>query len=344
MEGLGQDDERCRAALDAIALFPSGETVPELLSLYDRAPSLRAAVFDLWRRLGVAPEPGRLESALGPDAAVALKAAAVRCVAEMPGFELERLEPWYRPLADAGDLQLLNGGEEPVVAAALWGGMVRGDPRVRPALRQAVANATDDAGRGAFLDLAALSGDPAWLPPLVESLRSAPVPGMQRLALLGSNEGVSHIIDGLSDPRCREAAETALYWLTGLEAVPRRPRLEVHSADGAAPVAAAGQVPDAQWVANWWRERRHSLPEGRVLFGRVWNVEEAARQATRWGGEAGHRLASVLVLASRGRAGYDADGLADARVEALESAGLLAPPVTPTVGDDFNPWEHGHYA
>ncbi len=254
--------------LQALALFPQPADDPALLELYRRQTTLRPQLFELWREQGVQVPAALYHQGELQDRDPQLQRAALAYAADNPQVGLDLFRPYYQPLL---------GGKPPVriaaetLQAALWGGLVRGDRDLPRALLRAVELAADPQQQTPLLRLAALSGDPLFLPLLRSHLEVEAESGCELLGLHGSLAALDELLLALERATTMEAAATVWRQTTG-QPLGRKPRLSLVGAEQEE--TGAGSMPDAAPARSWLEQQRKDWKPGeRLLLGRMTTPE-----------------------------------------------------------------------
>ncbi len=272
-------------AADAIVLFPCPAAEAWLRELFQQVPASRGAVMEVWREQGrppgTAPLPADRLLDEHPEAVLAWHAGH-------PDGDGDLLARHYRAPA--------AGAHTPGLAAAIEGGLLRGDPAASAALEAAL----HEAGPGApppLLDLAALAGLEHALPVLHRAALDQGGETWLRLAWLGTPAVLEPLVEAMGD--ARHAGDAARAWglVTGHRpgAVPRLREV----GGGTGPDRADdGTLPDAADAGRWLDEHRQELSPGtRYLLGRPAVPALLAGLARRRAGRLGTVLARRLRLA-----------------------------------------------
>lgn len=337
---LARGGETGQAAADALALLPVPLDESDFHGILRAWPRLLACLLDLCRRSGQKAPPGLVNGAeLGRLDAEA-QAAALAYGAERADCSAEVFRAYYVPLlARDGALRAIG---ERAAAAALWGGLLRGDSDALRALPAACRQAAGDGPRRTLLRLMALTGTSEYLPILRDAARHDPAYGMYLLGLHGSGRIMPDILDGLDRAASMDEAAHAWTWLTGQE-LPSKPRLGVVSGRSTGP--ARGRRPhDGVAREHWAVAGERFAPDGRYLAGRPLDRAAVAHAAGRWCGRAGRDVLALLALQSGGTCCLDPDGWMVHRREALAALRAPAHANLPDDLDALNPWERHHYA
>jgi hypothetical protein len=250
---LEQPGPPADAARDALALYAQANAEEALQATFRDAPEARAAVLEiLWAQGMALPsrffEPATL-TALPPE----VHAAALRHAARNGEAKLAVFQPYYLLVAfdDGADRTPAE-----VLQAALWGGLLRGDPDAPDAARAALGHENDPAARGALLRLLALVGDPDAVGLLEAHMDYDSEQALHLLALHGTRRAVDVIVGALDDPRHAQAAAEAWRLVSG-ETLPRRPRLSV--VGGPSGESNVGELPEPGPARAAWRLKAPGL-------------------------------------------------------------------------------------
>lgn len=316
------------AAFVFFSLFPPSDE-ETLTVLYDRHETLRPVIFSLWHIHNVRVPQALLNMAATQENAV-VRAAALRYAAEREDIGLDLFRTAYAPT--------LQGGPSPdgaILDAALWGGLLRADPDISRAIGAAITHATDGRAQSNSLRLAALSGNPEFLPILREAAIKNPKQYLYLLALTGRRDIVPDLFAALGEAHTLEPAAEAWAVASGRR-LPRIPRLNVVGEEGgtqpSAPIDndSSPLIPDARVAHGWWQQhQKHWKPQERWIAGKPFNAAHLAREAE---ARAGHHGADVLALFAL-EMKKPVSGLHPAAWRAALHARIeaLAAPATPTV-------------
>ncbi len=309
---LAEEGPRSAGAFAALSLFPAPADDTGLLELYRCREGLRPTLFRLWRAQGGQIPAGLLNRAELQGRDPVLQQAALEYAADNPQVGPELFRSYYQPLLLAPQPARAPGE---ALAAALRGGLVRGDRDALRALRRAIELVAGAKNREALLRLAALSGDGELYPILRRHLESNPRTGCHLLALTGRAAAATDLLEALQ--RAPSMPWAALAWrqLTGL-ALPLKPRLRL--------VGSAGQgrpgdfMPDAEAANAWWEEHRATWPaEERRIAGVPMNRSTLIRLALEKAGQRGSEILELLALQLGRPLGFSPEAWQEKRRKAL---------------------------
>lgn len=271
-------------AFAALALLPE-EDAAGSFDLYQSHPSLRPTLFDLWREQGrQVPHDLLSPSALNGSDEALLRAALMYAASE-PSIGVEFFQPYY---------QTPSYTEQGVgvLAAALWGGMQRGDKNLRPVLRRCINKETEPKARFHLARLGALCADPEILPDLLKILKERPEEGACLLALHGTRETVDLLVESLSAAPLMSSVAQVWGRLSG-RPLPMKSRLQVVGRED----GGHGSMPDAEVARSWWQQRRETLKTGqRLLYGEPCSLAGLRLLAEKKAGEVGRDFLDLLAL------------------------------------------------
>lgn len=338
---LGQGGKLAAGAADALVLFAPPLPEPEFAAIYRAHPSIRALLLDLSRRGGWSVPVPLLNVSELQRLDPAAQAAALRYQAASPDCGIEVFGAYYADYArgreGAGDIC------EPALAGALWGGLLRHDPRALHGVRRLVGQPRTREGRDECLRMMALNGDPGDIPVLREFRRSDPAYSAYLLGLHGHVEVVPDILDALGRAEAMDEAAEAWTWISG-EALPRKARLGVVTGAGRS-AGGWGERPDDDAAAARWRDiAAESTADTRYLRGVPLCPAVVAQAAEDWGGLAGRDALDLLALQTANRRGLYSHGWIVPRRAAIRRLNVADPARRAPASKTVDPWEHGHYA
>jgi hypothetical protein len=276
-------------AFAALALVAPLEAQGSLLELYCRNGGLRPTLFRLWQEQGAAVPATFLAWDELRRGSVELQCCALEYAAASPAVGPEIFRPFYQPILGGARGAKIPG---PLLAAALWGGMVRGEREASRALRRAFELESGVRGDAALLRLAALGGDGELLPVLRRQLETDPVPGAGLLALHGTAGAIDILLEALKHPPAMAAVARAWPHLSGF-VLPLLPRLRLVGEEEHRESAAT--LPEARSALRWWEERRNEGVKRWVAGGSM-SAVHLADLAGKKAGRAGSDLLDLLAL------------------------------------------------
>ncbi len=254
---LKEEGPRREGAFAALALFPPADEPQDALTLFRENPKARPSLFHLWRAQGVKIPAPLLNLAELQSADPALQEAAYNYAADRPEIGLDLFRSAYRRLLDATSAPPTSPG---VLAAALRGGLLRGDPELARILLRAIELTSDPQAQANLLRLAALHGDSRFFPVLRRAFARNAQGVWNLLALHGSRAAIADLLESLSRAETMEPAALAWQRLTGVH-LARQPRLRLAGEERAAP-AGGETMPDTAAARTWWQARMTDWAEG----------------------------------------------------------------------------------
>lgn len=336
---IEKDSPAAKGACWVLALYRTNETDEVTKRLYHAQPKLRSTLIYIWDSQGV-PVPqallnqGELRS-FDPE----LQAAVLRFASNRPATGLDVFRHYYSPLLSSVDRLPCS---TPLLTAAIWGGLLRGDGDAVVVLRRVIELQTQHDELRPLLRLAALSGDPGFHPVLRQHARSAPESGYWLLALWGHRNAIPDVVSGLHDPRTSQHAAEAWYWLSGIR-LPMKPRLSVvgdeqKSADN----NEVGEVADLRAAKSWWRANDTLWPDGiRRVLGEVMTPVTLSKLAGEHAGKQSQDLLDLLALQVRKPLGVTAGSWFSQRLDALQQFQSL-PEHQKNLTESSNIGQRGH--
>lgn len=319
---LAEVSARAQGARDALLLF-SNPVVHEAMSqAYRHNETLRALLIYILSQQGVHLPQGLITQAELQQHDVLLQAQILYYAANHAIAGLDQFSRHYQPLLVYSD----KTPEHPVLVAALWGGLVRGDEDAAIALRRAIERETDDIQRMDLLRLAALTGDAEYFPIFDALTQRVPQIAYHFLALQGNHESAEIILQGLSHPRTAEHAEPAWWWISG-QTLPNKPRLSVVGEENPDDDLEdnVGVMPDAQYAQQWW-DKQKKEPALRYLQGQVLTSARIQSLLTRYAGNISHDLIDLLAIQSRQPVSFSSHTWHDVRMCKLQAMIENLPP------------------
>ncbi len=259
---------------------------PGLETLFDEHASLRPAILRIWRDQAAVVPLERLDRH-----AATLDADGRLALIEYTAMRHDVAPDFFTPYAGDGD-------KPAVRAAAIRALLVRSAAAARPLLQRALADAADNVP---LLEVAALTGDPAFFDTLLGYATAHPDTGLALIALGGLRQAVQPLLNALAEPRTAGPAAAAWHWLTG-QRLPDIARLQVV---GEAPKPVLNPrpeereslTPDLAAAQRWWGEKQHEWEPGqRYLLGQPMTADRVARQAAEHAGRHGALLHGLLEL------------------------------------------------
>jgi hypothetical protein len=284
---LAQGGAKGEGAFAALALLAPREAEGSLLELYCSNGGLRPTLFRLWREQGAAVPATLLAWDELRRGDMNLQCCALEYAAAAPALGPEIFRPFYQPILGGARVAKIPG---PLLAAALWGGMVRGEREARRALRRVFELESGVRGDAALLRLAALGGDCELLPVLRRQLETDPLSGAGLLALHGTAGAIDILLEALKHPPAMAAVGRAWPHLCG-SVLPLLPRLRLVGEEG----ESAATIPDAKSAFLWWQERRNDGGK-RWIAGASMSAAHLADLAGKKAGRAGGDLLDLLAL------------------------------------------------
>lgn len=286
---LAQGGVKGEGAFAALALLAPREAKGSLLELYRSNEGLRPTLFRLWREQGAAVPATLLAWDELRRGDVNLQSCALEYAAASPAVGPEIFRPFYQPILGGARVGKLPG---PLLTAALWGGMVRGEREASRALRRAFELESGARGDAALLRLAALGGDCELLPVLRRHFEADPEQGAALLALHGTAGAIDILLEALKHPLAMAPAGRAWPHLSGFVLPLLHPRLRLVGEEEG---ERAATLTDARSATLWWEERRNE--EGkRWIAGASMSPLHLADLAGEKAGRAGGDLLDLLAL------------------------------------------------
>lgn len=289
---LTQAPAKAAAAEAALSLYPPQDNAA-LLKLYEAHADLRPALFRIFRQqMAALPQAMINAPAMGADASPALKIEALRYAAVQPGIGLDIFRTHYTPL-----LSGLATFDPAIIEAALWGGMVRGDEDATRALMPAITHTGTAQQRLPLLRLAALTGQPDFLPLLLQTAENDATTGYPLLSLYGHKSVIPELLKAMEAAHTLEAAALAFTRISD-EILPLVPRLSVvgdEEEDDEGP-----QIPDVQTARDWWAKQEPKWKEGeRWIGGKPATPGHLHTLAKKHAGSDGIDLMALLALSQQ---------------------------------------------
>ena len=293
---LALDAKKSAAAEAALSLYPETDQT-RLIELYDEQKTLRPALFRLFRKqMQTLPLAMVSTAATAEDSSPELKAEAIQYAAANPdiGLDLDLFRTHYVPLL-SGRIQF----EASIVAAALWGGMVRDDADATKAIGAALSHAGSVTDHAKLLRLAALSGNAEYLPLLLMAAENNPDTGYPHLVLFGQKSVMPEILKGLATAHTMEQAAAAFTQLTD-QILPRVPRLTVVGEETEDAEESPEQIPDIKVARTWWEQLQANWKaDERWLFGKPATATHLAAMSNKHAGRFGRDIMALLTLAQK---------------------------------------------
>ena len=253
---LTQDEAKAAAAEAALSLYPPvangqvgiGQTDnAPLLKLYDEQETLRLILFRLFRKqMQTLPLAMVNTAATAETSTAALKTEALNYAAANKDIGPDLFRTHYLPLL-SGKTHFDAG----IVAAAIWGGLLRGDADATRAISAAISHINSAKDRTPLLRLAALTGAAEFLPLLLQAAENEPDTGYYLLTLYGQKSVIPELLKAMEIAHTLQAAATAFTQLSD-QILPLIPRLTVVGKDEADDVEEAEQIPDIKAARAWW--------------------------------------------------------------------------------------------
>lgn len=272
-------------ARDVLILCPR-IPMDEMAAIYQREPAARLSLWEVWRRQCAAVPRDVVGRAVNSSSR-ALRLAAWAYLAERPEADPALFTSVYRASA-------WSERQDGMLAAALWGGLLRNDPRARDVLEHCLHRRVQR--RPHLIRMAALTGEARFFPAIRRLWEQSPGHGAILLAFYGGREAMPLLLEGMAHARTMEPATRAWRWLTGTS-LAVRPRLRIVGG------TAGHRAGNSKWVANvraarrWWLEHSERWPRGeRRLFGQVQTVTALTRHALAHGGAIARHAQNWLSL------------------------------------------------
>ena len=291
---LALDQKKSAAAEAALSLYPEADQT-RLLKLYDEQETLRPALFRIFRKqMQTLPLAMVITAASAESSPPALKIEALNYAAANPEIGLELFRTHYVPLL-SGRTQF----EASIVAAALWGGMVRSDPDAIQALSTALSHAGSATEHAKLMRLAALTGNADFLPLLLMAAENNPETSYPLLVLYGQKSVMPELLKGLEVAHTMEQAATAFSRLSD-QFLPRIPRLTVVGEETDDDENASAKIPDIKAARDWWdKHQANWKADERWLFGKPATAAHLAAMSNKHAGRFGRDIMALLTLAQK---------------------------------------------
>lgn len=290
---LSLDAAKSAAAEAALSLYPC-ENSSKLLKLYDEQETLRPVLFRIFRKkMQALPLAQVNTAATAESSAPALKVEALNYAAANPDIGLDLFRTHYVPLL-SGRTQ----SDASIVAAALWGGMVRSDPDASQAISAALSHAGSATDHAKLLRLAALSGNAEFLPLLLMAAENNPDSGYPLLVLFGQKNVMPELLKALEIAHTMEQAAAAFNQITD-QILPRIPRLTVvgeEDDDAETPE----QIPDVKVARAWWDKHQAAWKiDERWLFDKPATTAHLVAMSKKHAGRFGCDIMALLALSQK---------------------------------------------
>lgn len=291
---LALDASKSVAADAALTLYPPTDKA-RLFKLYDEQESLRPTLFRLYRKqMQALPRDLVTIATTADSASTPLKIEALHYAAANPEIGQDLFRSHYLPL--------LSGAAEwdaSILIAALWGGLVRGDPDATKAIRAALSQQTTAEAQTQLMRLAALSGQDEFLPLINMALEANPDTGYPLLVLFGKKSVMPALLKGLETAHSMEHAAASYTKLTD-QILPRVPRLSVVGEDSDDAEDTPEQIPDIKAAHAWWNAHQANWKsDERYLFGKATSPIHLTAQSKKHAGRFGCDIMALLALSQQ---------------------------------------------
>lgn len=306
---LEESGPPCRAAFQALSLFPPPEADERLMDLYREKKSLRPLLFDLWREQARPVPAGLMNVAELQGNDTDLQIAVLRYAAGRPGIGIELFSAYYKGLLSKAGRPEKSGH---LMAAALWGGFLRGEQNLAKPLLRSIESETDEKSMYHLLRLAAIMALPDTIAIFKHYGKEHPEEAAELLALHGTESALEALAEfGISD-ELPPGVLDAWHWVSGRPLV-AGPRLRL------VPEEAQGDPgPSPGTIEHWWRHRP-ALEEGRrLLMGEILSTGHLIRQCRDRAGRFSRNLLDLLSFTIGSPLGVTANSLQVRRCKAIE--------------------------
>lgn len=291
------DDIRseCAAATyDVICLFPSEQMQHQLYLSYQNLKNLRACIFSIWTKQSYLVKESIIKNASVQKYDNSLKAELISYKAH--GYSDDVLLDSYTHSSNNSDIVLdyeaYTDIEKKCFTDSIWQSLQLKNNSVHDVLEDILKEQNLDKG---LLKLASLTGDNRYLSYLVDYSNIDPDSGYYYLALHGSYDAASEIINGFNDVRSIACCAQAWFLLTGMK-IPMKSRLSIVSKDEDN-INPENQLPDVSKIEKWWLDNKEKLKtDKRWLLGRVHGLKEIVSALTKFSGEFNQDLLSMYKL------------------------------------------------
>jgi hypothetical protein len=288
------DSDKAAAAEAALSLYPEVDTSP-LLKLYDEQETLRPSLMRLFRKqIKNLPQALLQRAASDETSSTELKMEALHYAAAHPDIGPELFRNHYVPLLSGTSQFDVN-----LIAAAIWGGLVRGDPDASKALNIALSHAGATTEQAPLLRLAALNGAAEFLPLLLQAAESDPDMGYPLLVLYGQKSVIPALLKALEAAHTMEQAASVFEQLTDYT-LPLIPRLTVVGAASDDEKAPPEPIPDIKAAHTWWQ---HNQPNWKAcerwLAGQPASPAHLLEMTKKHAGQFGCDLMALLALSQK---------------------------------------------
>ena len=317
---LALDQKKSAAAEAALSLYPEADH-SRLLKLYDEQETLRPVLLRIFRKQMHGLPIAMVNTAASAESSPPeLKAEAIQYAAANPEIGLDLFRTHYVPLL-SGSTQF----EASIVAAALWGGMVRGDPDATKAIGAALSHAGAATDHAKLLRLAALTGNADFLPLLLMAAENTPDTGYPLLVLYGQKSVMPEILKGLATAHTMEQAAAAFGKLTD-QILPRVPRLTVVGGETEDAEETPEQIPDIKAARAWWDKHQASWKaDERWLFGKPATAAHLTSLSKKHAGSFGRDVLARLELSNKAPLNIPTETWRARQTQLLDSSATVKP-------------------
>ena len=291
---LTLDAAKSAAAETALSLYPDDDPA-KLLKLYDEQETLRPSLFRIFRKQILALPLAMVNTAATAESSTsALKIEALQYAAECADIGLDIFRTHYLPLL-SGRTHFDAG----IVEAAIWGGMVRSDADATKAISAALSHAGSATDHAKLMRLAALTGNPDFLPLLLMAAENDPGTGYPLLVLFGQKSVIPELLNAMEFAQTIEQAAKAFGLLTD-QNLPRVPRLTVVGEETDDVEEDAPQTPDIKVARAWWDKHQATWKaEERWLYGKPATTSHLIAMSKKHAGSFGRDVMALLALAQK---------------------------------------------
>lgn len=284
--GFVKDDIRSECATatyDVICLFSSEQMQHQLYLSYKNLKNLRASIFSIWTKQSYLVKENIIKNASVQKYDNSLKAELISYKAH--GYSDDVLLDSYTHSSSNSDIVLdyeaYTDIEKKCFTDSIWQSLQLKNNSVHDVLEAILKEQNLDKG---LLKLASLTGDNRYLSYLVDYSNIDPDSGYYYLALHGSYDAASEIINGFNDVRSIACCAQAWFLLTGMK-IPMKSRLSIVSKDEDN-INPENQSPDVSKIEKWWLNNKEKLKtDKRWLLGRVHGLKEIVSALTKFSGE-----------------------------------------------------------